>query len=62
MLTPTGAGEYQLDIAKLRNNLDQLNLSDKVKESILQMFTSTADDYLKNISSATDLLTKGTTS
>ena len=62
VLTETGTGEYKLDVAKLRQNLDQLGLSDDVQEAILQLFDNIADDYIKNITDATSMVTKGTTS
>ena len=62
ILTDTGTGTYKLDVAKLKNSLDELGLDKAVQDAILQMFDDIADDYMKNITDATSMVTKGTTS
>ena len=59
--TDLGTGEYKLDVGGLKSHLSQLGLSKKVQEAILGMFDSIADDYLKNITTATSMVTQGTT-
>lgn len=58
----TGRGTYKLNIRNLRNHLDSLDLEENVANFVNDMFAEVVDDYLKNITTATSLLSSGTNS
>ena len=62
-MTPKGAGTYGLNVGALKDAIDNgvIELSDDTAQSLLGLFTNVADNYLKNITTATSLVSQGTT-
>ena len=61
-ITSKGDGTYKLNIGGLKNAIKNgsIALSNTTSQYLLGLFTSITDDYLKNLTTATSLVTQGT--